>query len=1153
MATGDPLPTQGDVNAGLPAELMAASFEDPEEIGRGGFGVVYRCAQPTLDRTVAVKVLTADLEADNLERFVREQVAMGKLSGHPHIVNIFQVGTTRSGRPYIVMQYHPHGSLEAKIQDNGPIGWADALHIGVKVAGALETAHRRETLHRDVKPANILLTEYGEPQLTDFGIARIIGGFETEDGAVMGSPAYTAPEVLLGQSPGVSSDIYSLASTLFCAGTGHAVFERRKGEQMVAQFLRITRHPMPNLRESGLPADVCAVIEQAMSRNTEDRPETAEAFGEQLRDVQRRHGLPVDEMPIPIAAPTIRYNPTRSVGTPSSTSYPARTLTPPAPATRFRPPVSTKSMVDRERLIEVLRAQQDKKLTVIHAPTGFGKSTLAAQWAKLLTAEGVAVAWLTVDHDDNNVVWFLSHLIEAIRTVTPVLATDLGEVLEEHGDEAERYVLTSLINEIHQSRTRMTLVIDDWQRVTDPATIAAMRFLLDNVSSGLTVLVTSRSQSGLPMSRMRMQDALLEIDATALRFDVTESQNFLVDLGGLDLDHADVEELTAKTDGWVAALQLATLSLRGRDDPVRLIGTMTGRHHAISEFLAENVLDTLEPSMLDFLLATSITERISGDLASALSGVPDGHAMLEQVEARDLFLRRVDEQWFRYHQLFRDFLRHRLGRDDPERVARLHQSASTWFAEHQYVSEAVDHALAAGDEHRAVQLVENDGIYLVANSQMATLIGLVGKLPPAVVQSDPRLQLALAWANIVLHRIPAAEQALDLMGSGLDDSGLTDDEIADVRAEGGVVRGVADLRSDRLAGIDEHIAPCLARRDRLRPFAVGVAATVATFAAAYHYDLDEVNRIQSWAAPYAERNKDTFNIVHGLCYTGLAHRLMLDNAAAEANFRKALKIAKRSGGSHSYTARLASSALGELLYERGDLDEADRLLEEGYKLGPEGGSVDFKIARYVIAARIKALKGDRFGAAQRLDEAARVAQALSLNRLRAMAEHERTRLGLAPYPGSDPWPPGSYEHRRQPVDAIDTITLQFEEASAIRILMDADDPEKRELACRWAQEWVDRTSAPNRPQALLRARRLLGASLSAAGRVDDAKATIAAVAAQCAQLRMVRYLVDGGPYVAATLASLLADQRAGRWRPEWQDVPADFLDRAVNAQVVQRV
>ena len=138
----------------------------------------------------------------------------------------------------------------------------------MKVAGALETAHRRGTLHRDVKPANILLTEYGEPQLTDFGIARISGGFETADGLITGSPAYTAPEILHGQPPEVTSDVYSLASTLFCAGTGHAVFERRKGEQLVAQFLRITKHPMPNLRDSGLPADVCAVIEQAMSRDS---------------------------------------------------------------------------------------------------------------------------------------------------------------------------------------------------------------------------------------------------------------------------------------------------------------------------------------------------------------------------------------------------------------------------------------------------------------------------------------------------------------------------------------------------------------------------------------------------------------------------------------------------------------------------------------------------------------------------------------------------------------------------------------------------------------------------------------------------------------------------------------------------------------------
>ena len=216
-------------------------------------------------------------------------------------------------------------------------------------------------------------------------------------------------------------------------------------------------------------------------------------------------------------------------------------------------------------------------------------------------------------------------------------------------------MLTSLINEIHQSGTQMTLVIDDWHQVTDRR--PSRRCATCWTTSVRTDRGGDRPQPG------RAAD---EPDADAGRtgrnrrhgtaFRHRRIENFLVDLSGLDLDRSDVEELTAKTDGWVAALQLASLSLRGGEDPARLIGTLTGHHYAISAFLAENVLDTLEPSMLDFLLATSITERICGELASVLSGVPDGQTMLEQVEERDLFLRRIDEQWFRYYQLFREYL-----------------------------------------------------------------------------------------------------------------------------------------------------------------------------------------------------------------------------------------------------------------------------------------------------------------------------------------------------------------------------------------------------------------------------------------------------------------------------------------------------------------
>lgn len=299
MPEGDPFDTQRAAASEVTTELSVAGFADLHEIGRGGFGVVYRCLQPALDRIVAVKVLTADLDEGNRARFFREQQAMGRLTGHPNIVTVLHIGVTDDGHPYIVMPYHPQDSLEARIRRHGPLSLEDALRLGVKMAGALETAHRLGILHRDVKPANILLTDYGEPALTDFGIAHIRGGFVTATGTITGSPAYTAPEVLTGEPPSWASDLYGLGATLFSVITGHAAFERRSGEQVIAQFLRITNQPVPDLRDHGIPDDVSAIIEQAMAADPRNRPATAAELGNALRGLQRDHGFPVDELPIP--------------------------------------------------------------------------------------------------------------------------------------------------------------------------------------------------------------------------------------------------------------------------------------------------------------------------------------------------------------------------------------------------------------------------------------------------------------------------------------------------------------------------------------------------------------------------------------------------------------------------------------------------------------------------------------------------------------------------------------------------------------------------------------------------------------------------------------------------------------------------------------
>src|SRR5215217_5916651 len=812
---------------------------------------------------------------------------------------------------------------------------------------------------------------------------------------------------------------------------------------------------------------------------------------------------------------------------------------PPGAFTKYRPPTPARALMTRARLIHKLRVGAGRRLVVIHGPAGFGKTTLAAQWRTVLAEDGVTVAWLTIDSGDNNVVSFLAHLIEAVRVVRPTLAQDLRQTLEEHGEAAARYVLTSLINEIHEGGIPIAVIIDDWHRITDAATIAALAYLLDH-GSHLQVVVTSRTRAGLPTGRMRVRDELVEIDSAALRFDTSEAHSFLVELGGLDLDDTDVANLEQTTDGWVAALQLAWLSLRDSDDPAALINRMSGRHHAIGEYLAENVLDMLEPEMLDFLMATSLTERISGDLACALAGFGRGQALLEQAEDRDLFLRRLDEEreWFRYHHLFAEFLQRRLARDHPERITRLHATASRWFAEHNLLREAVVHALAAGDEERAIELIELHGFDLTQHAQMSTLLALVSRLPPHIVALSPRLQLLIAWANVLLQRPAAADVALDGFESAAEKRVLPAPELRDMRIEADVIHACLEASSDRTAGVDELVYECLARPDSLPPDVVASAALVASFLETYRFNFAEARRWQDWAYLYHQQASGPFTLVYGHCFAGIAANEQLHVVEAERCFREALRVAKLSGGTHSFLARLACALLGELVYERGEVDEAERLLDESYELGAEDGIVDFMIARYVIGARIKAVRGDRDAAAVRLDDGARVADTLALPRLRAHVDNERMRVDL---PVAH-WP-GRVEHGEAlPDGGLGEIIAQLRDETEILGLL-ADQPG---LACERAEAWMQRLEPQGRPRALLQANRLLVASLSAAGRTDEAKQTLARIAAQCAELGMVRYILDGGPRVVELSAELRDDLHRGRLEPTWPPIPRDFLDNIVS-------
>jgi serine/threonine-protein kinase PknK len=551
--------TQRDIGPAVVSELSAVGFDDAEEIGRGGFGIVYRCTQAALDRTVAVKVLTADLDEDR-DRFLREQRAMGRLTGHPNIVGVLHVGETASGHPYLVMQYHRRGSLDARIRRVGPLSLDEVLRLGVKMAGALATAHRVGILHRDIKPANILYTDYGEPALSDFGIAHITGGFKTATGTYTGSPAFTAPEILSGDPPSPASDVYGLGSTLFSALTGHAAFERRSGEQVVTQFLRIATEAAPDLRESGIADDIAALIEGAMSRNPHDRPSPL-ALGEELKQAQARHGFPVDEM-----ATHTEVEPDHPVRQATASGGGRRTLS--------NIPLELTSFIGRRaELAEVKGLLTTSRLVTLTGIGGVGKTRLALR----------AAADVGPDFPDGARLVELGELRDA-SCLMDVVAGGL-DLRDEPTKPLDEVLIDFLCSR------KLLLVLDNCEHVVDAAAKLAETLL--RACPDLRIMATSREALGIGGEAvMRLSPlAFPEVDPEpTLRglpgFDAVAlfAERAAAALPGFRLTEDNRETVTqicSRLDGLPLAIELAAARLRAMS-PEQLLERLADRYAVLT-------------------------------------------------------------------------------------------------------------------------------------------------------------------------------------------------------------------------------------------------------------------------------------------------------------------------------------------------------------------------------------------------------------------------------------------------------------------------------------------------------------------------------------------------------------------------------------------
>jgi LuxR family transcriptional regulator, maltose regulon positive regulatory protein len=371
-------------------------------------------------------------------------------------------------------------------------------------------------------------------------------------------------------------------------------------------------------------------------------------------------------------------------------------------------------------------------LTLVCAPAGFGKTALLADWARRGRRP---VGWLSLDEADNDPARFWRHVVAALEGVRPGVAERVAPLLGPPAPSSFEGLVTALINELAAQPDEVVVVLDDYHLVEAQPVHVSLGFLLEHLPPGLQLVVASRADPPLPLARLRAGGQLAELRAADLRFTPEEAAELLRGAvgTGVSLPDTAVAALAARTEGWAAGLQLAALSLRGRDDPDEFVAAFSGSHRYVLDYLTEEVLDRQPEQVRAFLLETSVLERLCGPLCQAVTGRADSQRLLERVERANLFMVPLDEVrgWWRYHQLFADLLRARLRQERPERVPQLHRVAAAWYEQHGLADDAVRHALAAGDAAWAARLVERHIDGLLLRSEGRPCSGGLRACPPS--------------------------------------------------------------------------------------------------------------------------------------------------------------------------------------------------------------------------------------------------------------------------------------------------------------------------------------------------------------------------------------------------------------------------------------
>src|SRR5690242_5133615 len=653
--------------------------------------------------------------------------------------------------------------------------------------------------------------------------------------------------------------------------------------------------------------------------------------------------------------------------------------------TKLHIPRWRRSLVARPRLSDRLSRGAESALTLVSAPAGFGKTTLLAEWLAVAAADERSVAWLSLDQRDNDPALFWTYLVAALNTGVP------GEdaVPLQPPQPPNEAGLVALLNDLSAISNDVVLVLDDYHVIDARDVQDGMTFLLEHLPPQIHLVIASRTDPPLPLVRLRGRGELAEIRAADLRFTAGEAAAYLNEVMGLALTVADVAALEGRTEGWIAALQLAALSMQGREDVTAFIDGFAGDDRYIVDFLAEEVLQRQPGHVQHFLLQTSILDRLSGPLCDAVTGQDGGKAKLTALERGNLFLVPLDDRrhWYRYHQLFADVLHARLRDEQPDDVPDLHRRASEWYEQNGEPSEAIRHALAAGDFGRAADLIELAIPAMRRNRQEAAVLGWLELLPDEVVRARPVLSVGFAGMLLAGGEFEGVDARLRDAAGWLD--GATDIRQGS-HAPAAQMVVVDDAEFRRLPAEIElyRAALALARGDG--PGTVRHARQALELSPADDHlgraSAAALMGLASWASGdleaghsgYAEcmaglrragHIADTFG-----CAIALADIRRTQGRLGEAmrTYKQALERAPQQGGPVLRGTADMYVGMSEVHRERDDLAAAAQQLLRSQELGEHTGLPQNRYRWRVAMARIREAEGDLGGALGLLDEAERL-------------------------------------------------------------------------------------------------------------------------------------------------------------------------------------